>query len=174
MERFPMLWNGGPWGELITEKQGLYTCFSVRGGHLPEEQLWCGWAIGERGELRLGVLEPEGRGSLLCRRFSGSDTGHLGRILRGEVRPIGQEARVWHSAEAPETLFRAPWLQKRLQNIRGALTCCQGERRLLALPWDKRCPFPLTTLFCLGRLECIGGRYYVVYAFDPEDRPVAE
>ena len=133
-----MLWDGGPWGELMTERQGLYTRFSVRGGRLPEERLWCGWAVGERGVLRLGVLEPEGKSCFLCRRFSAADIGHLGRLLRGEVRPIGQETKSWLPVEAPETLFRAPWLRKRLEHTQGALTCCQGERRLLALPWDKR------------------------------------
>ena len=70
MDKFPLIWAGVSAGELITERESLYTCFSAR-CRLPEEgQLWCAWAVGERGELRLGILEPAGEQAEIRRRFS--------------------------------------------------------------------------------------------------------
>lgn len=172
MDKFPLLMEGRPAGELIAEREGLYTWFSAR-CPLPGEGLWCAWAVGDRGELRLGVLEPEGGEGAIRRRFSGRFTAPLGRLLRGEVRPAGtREPEDWTPAPAPDRLFRAPWLQRRLRGIQGALTRRTGSVRHLALPYDREKPFPLTTLFCFARLRRIGGADYAVYAFDGEDRPV--
>lgn len=176
MDKFPLLLDGRPAGELITEQEGLYTWFSAR-CPLPEG-LWCAWAVGDRGELRLGVLEPEGRQGSIRRRFSKQLTAPLGRLVRGEVRPAGvraedrESAADWKNVPDPARLFRAPWLRQRLQGARGALTRQAGEVRYLALPYDKCKPFPLTTLFCFAHLREIGSSTYVVYAFDGQERPV--
>ena len=173
MDKFPLMLNGKPAGELTAEREGLYTWFSAR-CPVPGEGLWCAWAVGDRGELRLGVLEPEGDQGFIRRRFSGRLTAPLGRLLRGEVRPAGAKAEPepWDPAPAPERLFRAPWLRQRLRGIQGALTRQEGAVRLLALPYDKGKPFPLTTLFCFARLRRIGGAEYAVFAFDGEERPI--
>lgn len=171
MDKYPLLLDGSPAGELITQREGLYTWFSVRCSLRPG--LWCAWAVGERGELRLGVLEPEGSQGAIRRRFSRQLTAPLGRLLRGEVRPAGvREPENWTPAPAPDQLFRAPWLRQRLSGTQGALTRQTGESRCLALPYDQGKPFPLTTLFCFAQLRRIGGAIYVVYAFDQEDRPL--
>lgn len=171
MDKFPLLLEGKLAGELTAEREGLYTWFSAS-CPLPEG-LWCAWAVGDRGELRLGVLEPEGSRGAIRRRFSGRLTAPLGRLLRGEVRPAGaREPEVWEPAPAPEQLFRAPWLRQRLKGVQGARVRQAGETRYLALPYDRARPFPLTTLFCFARLRGIGEGTYVVYAFDEQDRPV--
>jgi len=171
MDKFPLLLDGRPAGELITEREGLYTWFSVR-CPLPEG-LWCAWAVGDRGELRLGVLEPEGRQGVIRRRFSGRLTAPLGRLLRGEVRRSGaKEPEHWEPAPAPDQLFRAPWLRQRLKGAQGALTRRAGETRYLALPYDPKKPFPLTTLFCFAHIRSVGAGTYVVYGFDGQERPV--
>ncbi|MCI9332834.1 MAG: hypothetical protein HFG05_11810 [Oscillibacter sp.] len=171
MDKFPLTLEGRPTGELTTEREGLYTCFSAR-CPLPEG-LWCAWAVGEGGELRLGVLEPEGTQGVIQRRFSGRLTAPLGRLLRGEIRPAGaKEPEIWAPAPFPDRLFRAPWLRQRLKDIQGAQTRQGGALRYLALPYEKGKPFPLTTLFCFARLRQIGEGTYVVYAFDGQERPV--
>lgn len=171
MDKFPLLLEGRPAGELTAEREGLYTWFSAR-CPLPEG-LWCAWAVGERGELRLGVLEPDGGRGSIRRRFSGRLTAPLGRLLRGEVRPAGaREPETWEAAPEPDRLFRAPWLRQRLKGLQGARVRRDGQTRYLALPYDKGKPFPLTTLFCFARLRSIGEGRYVVYAFDGQDRPV--
>lgn len=170
MEQFPLLWENTTCGELTAEREGLYIRFSAR-GRLPEG-LWCIWIVGEGGELRLGVPEPEGGRYGICRRISRSAAVPLGRILRGEVRRSGEESRCWTEEPQPERLFQLPWLRQGLQGRQGVLSCRKGDLRLLALPWDKSAPFPLAPLFCLARLLCIGSRYYIVYAFDGEGNPV--
>lgn len=171
MDKYPLFLDGHPAGELTAVREGLYTCFGAR-CHLPEG-LWCAWAVGERGDLRLGVLEPEGAEGVIRRRFSDRLTAPLGRLLRGEARRLGaEEPERWEAADAPEQLFRAPWLRRRLKGVQGALTRRADGRQYLALPYDKGRPFPLATLFCFARLREVEGRLYVVYAFDREDRPV--
>lgn len=170
MDKFPLLLESRSVGELSIEREGLYTWFSAR-CPLPEG-LWCAWAVGERGELRLGVLEPEGRQGTIRRRFSRQLTAPLGRLLQGEVRPAGvREPENWAPAPAPDQLFRAPWLRQRLRGVQGALTRLAGEVRYLALPYDKGRPFPLPTLFCFARVRKIGTACYVVYAFDGQEHP---
>lgn len=171
MDKFPLLLDGRPAGELSTEQEGLYTWFSARCS-LPEG-LWCAWAVGDRGELRLGVLEPAGNQGTIRRRFSGQLTAPLGRLLRGEIRPAGvREPESWEPLPTPESLFRAPWLRQRLKGVQGALTRKTADIRYLALPYDKGKPFPLTTLFCFARLRKIGPSFYVVYSFDGQERPL--
>lgn len=171
MDKFPLLWEGKPLGELTTEREALYTWFAVR-CRLPGEGLWCAWAVGERGELRIGVLEPAGDRAAIRRRFSDRMTAPLGNLMRGELRPAAGETGTWEPVSEPERLFRTPWLQKQLRGARGALLRREGKMRLLALPYDKEKPFPLTALFCFACIKRIRGQTYAVYGFDEKDWPV--
>ena len=171
MDKFPMLWTGKAAGELTCEREALYTRFTVR-CRLPGEGLWCAWAVGELGELRLGVLEPDGEEASICRRFSGRMTQPLGRLLRGELRPAAEEGAAWEPAAAPDQLFRSPWLRRRLRGVQGARTRLWEGGRELALPYDSGKPFPLPPMFCLARVRCLGEAWYVVYRFDRREQPV--
>ena len=63
-DKFPLLLDGRAEGELTVEREALYTWFNAR-CRLPEEGgLWCAWAVGQAGSLRLGVLEPVGQAVL--------------------------------------------------------------------------------------------------------------
>ena len=169
MEKFPLLWEGKALGELIVEQEALYTWFTVR-CRLPGEGIWCAWAVGDKGELRLGVVEPQNG---IRRRFSKQMTEPVGTLRRGELRSAGEKTSdIWSAAPEPARLFRTPWLRRQLQGVRGALTGKAGETRLLALPYDGKKPLPLAPLFCLARLRDIGGKRYVVYAFDEKEWPV--
>ena len=172
MDKFPLVWEGRPMGELTAEPEALYTWFTAR-CRLPGRGLWCAWAVGDRGELRLGILEPEGERAAIRRRFSDRMTAPMGKILRGEVRPAnGEEGEHWSAVPEPERLFQASWLRRQLQGVRGALTRTERGRRYLALPYDRGSPFPLPTLFCFAQIRRIGGSWYAVYAFDSQERPV--
>ena len=112
MDKFPLLWEGKALGELIVEQEALYTWFTVR-CRLPGEGIWCAWAVGDRGELRLGVVEPQNG---IRRRFSRQMTAPLGKLLRGELRPAGERAaETWTAAPEPDRLFHTPWLRRRLR-----------------------------------------------------------
>lgn len=160
-------------GELMTEREVLYTWFSAR-CRLPENGLWCAWVVGEQGELRLGVLEPEGEWAVIRRRFSDRMTSPLGRLLRGELRPASGQVKdeKWETAPEPDRLFHASWLQRRLRGAKGALTRKENGYRYVAFPYDKGKCFPLTTLFCFAHVKCIGNRMYAVFAFDDREMPV--
>lgn len=173
MGKYPLIYAGKTIGELSTEQEGLYTWFSVS-CHPPEDGVWCAWALGEKGELRLGVLEPSGGQFAICRRFSGHQTEPLGTLLRGELRPVGERQKEagWEPLLHPEQQFKTPWLCEQLRSCRGVLTRREGERRLLAFPWERGCPFPLVPLFCFAELACINGKSRLLFAFDREERPV--
>lgn len=172
MDKFPLLWNGRAAGELTVEREALYTWFDVR-SRLPGEGLWCAWAVGEGGSLRLGVLEPLGQEAVIRRRFSQRMTEPLGRLLRGEIRPAAEkEPEAWRAVPDPEAVFHSPWLRKRLRGGGGALLREEEGRKYLALPYDSRKSFPLPTLFCFAAIRSIEGAKYAVFAFDGEERPV--
>ena len=169
MDKFPLLWEGKAIGELSAEQEALYTWFTVR-CRLPGEDIWCAWAVGDRGELRLGVVEPQNG---IRRRFSHQMTAPLGKLLRGELRPAGDRTEEnWTAAPEPDRLFRTPWLRRQLRDVRGALTRTAEAGRFLALPYEEKQPFPLTPLFCMAQPRNIGGKRYLVYAFDGKEWPV--
>ncbi len=172
VDKFPLLLDGRPAGELTVEREALYTWFDAR-CRLPGEGLWCAWAVGREGSLRLGVLEPAGQEAAIRRRFSMRMTEPLGRLLRGEVRPAAEEDReAWQAAPDPESRFHSPWLRKRLRGISGALVRTEADRLSLALPYDSEKSFPLPTLFCFASIRSINGGRYAVFVFDGEERPV--
>ena len=61
MDKFPLMQDGRPVGELITEREALYTWFEAR-CRLPGEGLWCAWAVGDRGSCGWGSWSPAGTG----------------------------------------------------------------------------------------------------------------
>ncbi len=169
MDKFPLLWKGSALGELSVEQEALYTWFTAH-CRLPEEGIWCAWAVGDRGELRLGVVEPQNG---IRRRFSRQMTAPLGKLLRGELRPAGDRAaETWAAVQEPDRLFRTPWLRRQLRGVQETMTRTTGGTRLLALRYDEKKSFPLTPLFCLAQPKDIGGKRYVVYAFDEKEWPV--
>ena len=171
MNRVPLVREGRPVGELLAKQEGLYTCFTAC-GRLPEAEIWCVWLVGERGELRLGTLEPQGAESVIRRKLSGRTTAPLGRVLRGEVRSAGEELLCWRAVSAPEQLFRTDWIRRELEGVSGVRVQQDGERLLLALPYDARRPFLLAALFCFARILRIDGKSYAVFAFDGAEWPV--
>lgn len=171
MDKFPVVWKDQTVGELTAEREALYTCFAVR-CTLPGEGLWCAWAVGDRGELRLGVLEPQGGAGMIRRRFSHRLTAPAGRLLRGEVRPAAQPEQEMDWTPLEDAMFHSPGLRRQLQGTEGALWRREGETLLLALPYAPRRPMPLTGMFCFARPCRIRGERYLVWTFDSRERPV--
>ena len=154
------------------ERQELYTWFTAR-CRLPERGLWCAWAVGDQGELRLGVVEPEGSQATIRRRFSDRMTVPLGKLQRGELRPVKPvEQGTWEAAERPEMLFQTPWLRAQLREVKGVLTRKEAGIRYLAVPYDPKRPFLLTRIFCFARIRRVQGQAYAIFTFDGEELPV--
>ena len=119
MDKYPVFQEEQAAGELTVTPETLYTAFS--GSCRGREGLWCAWAVGETGNLRIGVLEPENGCLQIRRRFSKRLTDPLGPILRGELRPLGEEREHWEPLR-PE-LLRSPYLRCRLGGLSDVLTC---------------------------------------------------
>ena len=165
-----ILLNGQRCGELITEENGLYICY--RAVCRP-----CGgpvrlFAVGECGELRLGVMQPENGCLVLNRRISCRESAAAGRLLRGEVRPFLPQECGWHFLAETEPLFCGRELQMRIRKIKDCMACGGNEQWFLAAPFETGKPFPLVELFCFARMRRIGQREYAVFCFDASGQPV--
>ncbi len=171
MDKFPLYLGEKSTGELTVEPEALYTWFTAR-CRLPDQELWCAWAVGDAGELRLGILEPSGEEGVIRRRFSRQLTAPLGKLVRGEVRPaVSAAGGDWEELPHPEGEFHSPWLRRCLHG-QACFLHRAGEFRLVALPWDPGKPFALTPVFCFATLRRVRGREAAVVAFDTEEKPV--
>lgn len=142
----------------------------------PGDGLYRASLVGERGELPLGVLEPEGPGRLgLTRRPYSRDAAAIGPPVRGEARcSFPFQGDRWQAAERPGRLFQSPFLRTRLEGVPRAWRRERGDVLLLAIPLEEDGPFPLEALFCLARLERVAGTLCAVFAFregEPADVP---
>ena len=179
MERLPLTSGSGKRGEIVLCPQGART--EVRCS-LPDpgDGLYRAYLLGERGELALGVLAPEGGRLALCRRLYVRDLEALGPLLRGEARQSFrfQDAPAqspppprscWHETRCPAMLFQSRFLQNRLRPVGRAWWRREDGLLVLALPLEAGRPFPLEALFCLGRVQCVEGVRCVVYMFREEE-----
>ena len=180
MERLPLTSRNGARGEVAVCPQGARTELRCT---LPDpgDGLYRAFLLGERGELPLGVLAPEGGGLALCRRLYSRDVAALGNLLRGEARrsfrfrDSAAEAPKshWRETGCPAQLFQSRFLQNRLRPIGRAWWRREGGLLVLALPLEEGKPFPLEALFCLGRVGRVEGVRCVLYVFR-EEEPVLE
>ena len=184
MEKLPILCGDERIGDAETERDRLYICLRVR---VPSRRgIWRAWAIGERGELRIGTLEPVGGENVISRRFSRRSLSEVGTLTRVEIRPASEEPATQTKetpssmTENPEAwkqagdgpLFRSNRFRRQSRNVRDALTRTDGDRRRVELLRDENAPFPIPELFCLARAAKIGTRDYWVFAFDRREWPV--
>ena len=165
-----ILMNGCVCGELMTEEKGLYVQYRAvcRPNGVPVRL----FAVGERGELRLGVMQPENGCQTLCRSLSCRESSAAGRLLRGELRPLAQQENGWHPVSGKESLLCRVGLPASIREMTGCMVCYGEERWFLAAPFGTAEPFPLTELFCFARVRQIGQREYAVFCFDADGRPV--
>lgn len=126
--------------------------------------------VGERGEVRLGVLAPEGGALTIRRRLSRQETVRLGKLLRCEVRQ--NEESSWERVQQPELLLKPSMISEQLRGVSGVMTKTFSERRYIAVPYDPKRPFPLTALFCFAKISVLDGWKYAVFAFDRHGKPV--
>lgn len=174
MERLPLYCRGERRGEVTLSLWGPNGARTEIAAAMddPGDGLYRSFLLGERGELPLGVLAPEGGRLTVCRRFYNRDVAALGQIQRGEARQSFrfEETRLcWRETGCPAQLFQSRFLRERLRPCGCAWWRQEGELLLLALPLEEGKPFPLEMLFCLGRVEHVEGRQCVVYAFREEE-----
>jgi hypothetical protein len=171
MDKFPVWWNGTSVGELTVEKESLHTYFSVS-AVLPKEGFWAAWLIGDGGEFRLGILEPEDCVGKIQRRFSDRMIRSLGTFLRGELRPVNLKQNFWEPVSNPTRLFRTFQLPKEITEGGNLLTKQENGGRWIAVLYDKEKSFPLVELFCFAKFLEIESRNYLAFFFDRQERIV--
>lgn len=173
MEKLAVLRQGRKVGAAELTEEGLYLRFTV--DCAVEGSAPCRlFAVGQRGELRLGVPEPEAGRWRLSRAISRRDCAAAGPFTHLELRlpPGEQEEQLTWEPLRREGEFHTALLRQRLAGETHALLCRRGELRLLALPFDIREPFPWPELFCFARILPWQGRDWAVFAFDPREMPV--
>ncbi|MBR3641278.1 MAG: hypothetical protein IKN53_04535 [Oscillibacter sp.] len=167
MDKFPVYLGGEPVGELTARREGADTFFTLRARG---RGLWSAWAVGERGEFRLGLADADADGILcLRRRFTAAMTERSGAIVRCELRAVSGEKAPWK--RPPPSFFRSAALRRAAAG-EGALCRTEGAVRYLALPFAPERPFPLPALFCFASLAAAEGTRCWIFAFDAEERPV--
>ena len=123
LDKFPLLWEGDSIGELAVERESLYTWFDVR-CRLPGEGLWCAWAVGEGGSLRLGG----GSGAV---RAGGR---HTAAVLSSYDRTLGETG-------AGRDPACGGWLG-RVEICTGPGDCIPCSMAAKAAAWDGGCADP--------------------------------
>ena len=172
MDKFPVLFGGKcSVGELTVDCKGCYTDFTAQ-IYLSKDGLWCLWAIGDKGELRLGVLEPKDGNAFLRKRFSDQLVLPIGEVVRGEIYPVGEGSYEWEPVTSVEQVFTSAWLRKRLCRQDGMLRKRCGSGQYIAIPHDKGSEFTVIDLFCFARFKSIAERSYLMLCFDEEERVV--
>ena len=130
MDKYPVLAGGETVGELTVEAATSDTVLDM--SCVRREGLWCAWAVGESGALRIGIPEPEGDRLHLRRRFSRSMTAPIGRILRGELRMPERATPQWLPVDPAAPPVRSERFLRAIQARQGVLTCRVDGRLLLA------------------------------------------
>ena len=172
MDKFPVLFTGGSTvGELTVERETRYTCFAAQ-VCLPKDSLWCLWVVGDKGKLRLGVLEPNEGGALLRRRFSDQLVMPIGKVIRGEIHPVRERTYEWEPVMSIEQVFTSAWLRKKLCGQDGMLRKECGKGQSIAIPYDKERCFTAIELFCCARLMDITGKLYLTLCFNEKEQVV--
>ena len=171
MYRFPLLQNGKNVGEMTMRQEGQEMFFSCRSS-LPGEGLWSLWAVGETGELRLGLPWTQGNCAVLEKRFSSRMTEPVGQLLRGELRSPQQMPQLRWFKVKEDCYFHTLWLARQLRSWPGALWCAVGKERMVAVPYEPKQPFPLMPMFCFASLQCIDARTYLVVRLNEEEMPI--
>lgn len=172
MDKFPVVLAGeGDVGELTVEREMRHTCF-VAQVCLPQDGLWCLWVVGDKGTLRLGVLEPNTGDVLLRRRFSEQLVMPIGKVVRGEIRPVKERGYEWEPVMSGEQVFMSAWLQKKLCGQGGMLRKRCGDIQYIAIPYDKCNAFTAVELFCFARLLDIRGALYLTLCFNEKEQVI--
>lgn len=140
----------------------------------PGDGLYRAVLEGDRGELALGVLEPQGGELLLRRRPERNTVACVGRVrcVRAVCSYLFGQKQVWNRTEEPPELFRDDFIRRGLERCSHAWWRREQGELVVALPLKKDEPFPLVSLFCFACVQRVEDTLCAVYRFDERDMPV--
>lgn len=143
--------------------------------------LYKAWLRGSGPDFLLGTLMPEGKYLKLQRTVS------LDRLKQAGCWPIqsGKTAMSFHFTGSENQGFFSRWRWEHRPSSRfsdpalaesasawGSMLLRDVDQGFqLAVPFDSRRPFPITTLFCLARIVQVDGQPHVVYTFNTDGTP---
>lgn len=176
-QRFTL--KGG--GTLAVREEGERVHLSA-GRPADSSGLYKVWVRGQKGELLLGTLAPEGGNLCLRRTLSRAALSQAGAwpVTGGRTamvyafsanQPRGEKP-LWRWERCPARCLHDGVLREAAQNWGPMLIRREGEGFLLAALFDPERPFPMTPIFCFGRLQRVEGRDHVVFLFDNEGKPL--
>ncbi|MCI2056078.1 MAG: hypothetical protein LKJ86_02925 [Oscillibacter sp.] len=174
MDSLPILLDGAAVGQVCVRQEGLYLVFSAQ-CRIPSDEVFRLEAVGDQGRLPLGIPAPCGDMFALTHRVSCREAGTAGNLKRAELRPSDDQpdgTTRWQTAVQPERLFRSGFLREQMRGAEGVLFLQENGVFRVALPYDRRRPFLLTSLFCFARVRTIHGKTYAVFSFDRNENPV--
>ena len=169
MDTYPVHLNDHSIGTLQLTREGNWVRAELRCKRA-EQGILRGFLLCRQGELPLGVLAPEGGELRLCRRIPVREIEGRQGVTGAEVRLSYTFRDNWQHADG--SFFHKGELAGAVKNWEGAMWRSEGEKRLLALPFDPSRPFPLVTLFCFARIMPVNRRRCAVFCFDREEQPV--
>lgn len=161
--------DGG--GQLdIREDGGFVRCEATR----PNDGrgIYKVWVQGNKGEMLLGTLAPEGGGLRLCRRVSRDSLARAGcwPITGGRCTlTFSFQAGGW-VREAVEPRMNDSVLRRAARGL-SALFQREGDGFRMAVPFDPTKPFGLAPAFCFARVERVDGRLCAVFSFNGQGQP---
>lgn len=133
------------------------------------------WICGDRGDMLLGTLVPEGERLVLGRTVWQMELLRCGcwPVRGGRCRlavPFGaRQTDGWYWEEDPARLVDRE--TARLGEWRRMLARRTDNGVELAAPWHREEPIPLSALFCLAWTENIQGETCLVWKFDQHGKP---
>ena len=167
----PFLYSGKEIGQLVITAAGERTQIEAT---VPRDDsgLFRGTLCCRRGEIPLGILEPQGRYLVLRRLLLSEEIHALGGAVSGEMRlSYAFHQTQWQPlGDAP--FFTKPLFRGRIDRKGDILWRTDGRLRFLAFPFQINHPFPMPELFCFARILTIHHLNYAVYAFNDQDFPV--
>lgn len=114
------------------------------------EGLYKAYAAGPGGRVLLGTLMPEG-GRLFLRRTLSIDS--LRRQGAWPVRQVTEELVCSFLERPPTVEWEDEVLRRCAQRLPRHTVRREGDGFSLSFPFDPRAPFPLSPIFCFGRVE---------------------
>ncbi|MBR3704070.1 MAG: hypothetical protein IKM11_01065 [Oscillospiraceae bacterium] len=173
MEQVAVYCRGVRCGDAVLRADGARAEICVRMRD-PGDGLYRAVLEGERGELPLGVLEPQNGELLLRRRPARRELERMGtvRCVRAVCSFLFDEKQVWNETDDPSQLLRSADYRCRLTRCSRAWWRRGQGSLMLALPLREDTPFPLESLFCFARVEHVEDTLCAVYAFDEREMPL--
>ncbi len=142
--------------------------------------LYKAWIGGEQGRLFIGAFIPDNEYLQIRRTIAISRLQSAGcyPILKGGATLVhsfdnNQMPSNWSThSNISEFFHRDLLLKECAAQVHSCLVFKQNSAFQLAIPYHSRKPYPFTPIFCFSKIIQLQGRYYILFQFDENERPL--